>query len=440
MKNKQKLFIGILLILVASLFIILILKKTGYTFIDHAMTESSETEPVETVTLSNGQLMGIIQTTESGSIEKDEIRVHFIAVGQGDSMLIESGTGEYVLIDTGPVEAEDILGDYLQNLGVRHFQYVVGTHPHDDHIGNLGMILENYEVDELWIPDIERDQPAYYGAVLAAKNNEVPIVHPLAGTSFEFAGGVIEVLAPNSSSYDELNDYSIVIRYTYGDRHFLFSGDAEEISEDQILEAEADIHAVVLKVGHHGSASSSSIDYIDAIRPEIAVITCGLYNDNGHPHDEILKLFLYGEYHVEGLYRTDLDGDVVITTDGETLEVSVGSDNQQMRADHLGIEIEAIDKYEEYVIIYNSLDTPVDISNWEMYSEKGHQSIRIPEGVVLDSDDRYSIGGYGAANDMDLIGEEENGGIWSNSKQDDGILYDASGNLIDVYVDSSIDE
>jgi len=441
MKKKSKLTMGILLVLVASFLIFLAFKQDN--IFNNAM-QSDDTSSAINVGYSNLENTVTILPTkqvESGnlsSLKTDEIRVHFIDVGQGDCVLIESGLGDYMLIDVGPVEAEDKLKSYLDHLGVKSFVYVVGTHPHDDHIGNLGMIINNYDVAELWMPDVERNHLAYYGAIEAAQENLVPLVHPIAGSNYVFAGGTIEVLAPNSNTYDDMNDYSIVIRYTYGERSFLFSGDAEAYSESEILEAEYQLSSDVLKVAHHGSSSSSSEKYIEAIQPKIAIISCGVGNDSGHPHDEILARLSYGEYPIDGLYRTDLDGDINIVTDGFSLEIEVTTNNQALKASHMGIEIEIIDKQDEYVIIHNSLDTSMDLSDWVIYSEKGHQSIHIPTGVFLEPDGRYIIGGYRSLDQVDLVWEDGDG-IWSNSKEDDGILYDSQGNLIDAYMDSYID-
>lgn len=255
-----------------------------------------------------------------GSSENDGIAVHFIDVGQGDCSLIVCG--EYtVLIDAGERGNEDNVIEYLHNYGVDELDYVVATHPHSDHVGSLDEVIEAFKVKNVIMPRLtEVNTPSnfiYSDLLKAVKASKTKVVAAKAGSEYALGDAVMTVLGPVNQS-ENLNNMSVVVRVDYGESSFLFQGDAEIDEENDILETGADIDCDVLKVGHHGSYTSSSANYLKKVTPEIAVISCGVDNDYDHPHDKPLKRI---KKHTEEIYRTDLCSDIVITSDGEKYEI-----------------------------------------------------------------------------------------------------------------------
>lgn len=268
----------------------------------------------------SGELSGSSESESTPAMADlaDTVRVHFIDVGQGDSMLIE-GDGQAVLIDAGENDKGEIVTAYLKGAGVEQLDIAVGTHPHSDHIGGLDVVIENIPVTEVWMPELPdsivpttRTYEDLLDAIDAADTQDY-IVGP--GDSAQICGGTLEVLGP-VASYTDLNDMSLVIRFTYGEKSFLFTGDMEKTAEADLLAAGTDLDADVLKMGHHGSSTSSGSAFVDAVSPDIYVIEVGEGNDYGHPHKETLALL---EERSAEVWRTDLNGHIVMTTDGKTI-------------------------------------------------------------------------------------------------------------------------
>lgn len=249
------------------------------------------------------------------------VRVHFIDVGQGDSILIENGE-ESFLIDAGENDKGDEVLAYLNTLGIEKLDIAVGTHPHSDHIGGLDTVLRSVPAGEVWQPDMPesvipttRTYEDLLDAIDACGAKDY-IVGP--GDAVDLCGGRFEVLGP-VALYEDLNDASLVIKFTYGDMSFLFTGDMEKPAEADLLASGADVKADVLKMGHHGSSTSTGAAFADAVDAGYYVIQCGAGNDYGHPHREI-KAFL--EEEGDPYWRTDEDGSIVMTCDGKSVTVS----------------------------------------------------------------------------------------------------------------------
>lgn len=245
-----------------------------------------------------------------------ELSIQFINVGQADAALI-SCDGEYMLVDGGNAPDSNIIYTVLTRNGTGDLKYVIGTHAHEDHIGGLPGAFQAASVETVLCPVMEYDSKAFRNFKDCADQCG-GIVVPSVGDTYTLGGASFQILAVNDVPNDT-NNTSIVFKLTYGNTSFLFTGDAEREVEEQILDAGFDISADVLKVGHHGSSSSTSYPFLREVMPTYAVISCEIGNSYGHPHDETLsKLRDAGVT----LYRTDLQGDIFCTSDGENISFS----------------------------------------------------------------------------------------------------------------------
>ncbi len=244
--------------------------------------------------------------------------VSFIDVGQGDCSLI-SCNGVNVLVDGGEAEYAEKVISYLDELGIEYLDCYVMTHPHSDHIGASSKIIDEISIGQVFTTYFsEFNIPTtrtYEKALTSLSDSDAEVVFVEAGDSFTYGDLLIEIVAPIEET-SEYNDMSIVFTASYKDTKVLFTGDTTETVEKQILENGYDVEADVLKVAHHGSTTSSSEAFIDAVSPYIAVISCGEGNSYGHPHDEIIDLLQYKEikYH-----RTDEGGTIVYYGDGKNM-------------------------------------------------------------------------------------------------------------------------
>lgn len=245
--------------------------------------------------------------------------MHFIDVGQGDSILIQFPDDQTMLVDAGPNEAGSAVVSYLQKEGIRRIDYLVGTHPHADHIGGMDEVVRAFEIGKVYMPRVTSNTASFESLLRALKAKGLRITPARAGvTVIEQEGLRVEFLAPSGSRYEDLNDWSAVLKVSYGSMSFLLTGDAEAGSEREMLSAGTDLKADVLKVGHHGSSSSTTTAFLRAVSPDYAVICVGAGNDYGHPHRETLDKLAAAGVRV---YRTDRDGTVVFVSDGKTLSV-----------------------------------------------------------------------------------------------------------------------
>ena len=251
----------------------------------------------------------------------EKLSVHYIDVGQGDSIYITSG-GEGMLIDCGESGETDRVISYLENMGVSKIDYVVGTHPHSDHMGGMSKIVEYFDIGEMIIPNIDdSDTPTtkYFEKFLTAcAEKGLSITTAKLGRKIELGDAELEIIAPNSDDYSNVNNYSVGFIMHHGENSFIFTGDAEKLAEDEMLEKGLLEDIDVYKAGHHGSDTSSSEDFLNVIKPDYAVISCGEGNSYGHPNDitiENLSKF------TDNIYRTDLCGTIVFESDGRELTV-----------------------------------------------------------------------------------------------------------------------
>lgn len=249
--------------------------------------------------------------------ELENIKIHYIDVGQGDSELIQIGD-KNILIDAGTSDKKAL--DYLKALGIKKIDYAISTHPHEDHIGSMDDVIKAFDIGTLYGPKATTTTKTFENMVNALKEKKIKMTVPKVGEEITIGKATLTFLAPNSEKYEDLNNYSIVVKLKYGNNSFIFMGDAEDVSEGEILQKRLDVQADVLKVGHHGSYSSTTQGFLDKVNPKYAVISCEKENDYGHPHKETLAKLNSKNINV---FRTDLNGTIIATSNGKEISFNV---------------------------------------------------------------------------------------------------------------------
>lgn len=256
---------------------------------------------------------------ETKTPEKEELSgdftIYFIDVGQADSALVECD-GKYMLIDGGGKDSSQRLYSFLKKRDIKFLDYVIGTHAHEDHIGGIPGALSFAGAGKVYCSVEEYDTKAFNDFLKAVDGKKLKPIKPKAGDTFELGDAEVKILGPVNFKTDDQNDLSIVLKITYGDTSFLFMADAGRNTEQDILNKEYDIKCDVLKVGHHGSEYSTTYPFLNDVLPKYAVISVGKNNDYGHPTDAVLSKLRDADVTV---YRTDLNGDIICTSDGKTV-------------------------------------------------------------------------------------------------------------------------
>ncbi len=302
-------------------------------FMSHNLSREADTPTSEKSGNSSPQLIvsadDSSEKTKPKPVERSGLEIRYLDVGQGDCSLILLPDGKNVLIDAGPDSSADYVVEYLKNEKIEKIDYLIATHPHEDHIGGMDEVINNFEIGRVYAPkieesdestDVSNEQPAavttktYENFLNAVSAKGLKIINGKSGTHIYFSLSLtIDIIAPNSTYYSDINNYSLVVQMKYAQHRFLFMGDAENYSEQEILEGDYDIKANVIKIGHHGSYSASSNAFIEKVDPDYAIISCGKDNQYGHPHAETLKTLEKNEVNV---LRTDLKGTIAVKSDG----------------------------------------------------------------------------------------------------------------------------
>ncbi len=273
-------------------------------------------------------------TTEMPESAK-KFRVYAVDVGQADCYIVYAD-GKSVLIDAGEAETSDKVISALQSLGITQPDYIIATHPHADHIGGMADVISEMGYGKLIVPKLPDDMvpttSCYEKMLKAVSEKGLKMTAAKAGyvydiTEIDGQTVTMTVIAPTENAeYSDLNNYSVVVRIDYGSVSWLFTGDLSEEGESDILASGADIDVTALKVGHHGSRSASSEEFLAAVTPRLCLISCGSGNSYGHPTDEALSRL---EEYTDKIYRTDINGTVVVYSDGSKLYVSCESSTEE---------------------------------------------------------------------------------------------------------------
>ena len=248
--------------------------------------------------------------------ENAPLQVHFIDVGQALSVLVECD-GQFMLYDGGNVDDGSLVVSYLQQQGVEELQYVFCSHAHEDHVGGLAAALAYFPAHHVYAPVTEADTKCFRDFVKYTQRQGLSVEVPAAGTVWQLGSATITQLGP-VAQYSDTNDTSLVLRLDYGSTSFLLTGDMEADAERDLVNTGANLKADVLQVGHHGSSTSTSYIFLNSVLPEMGVISCGVNNKYGHPHEETLSILRDAGVDV---YRTDLLGTITIGSDGRNYTV-----------------------------------------------------------------------------------------------------------------------
>lgn len=254
----------------------------------------------------------------SGDNIEDNLLIHFIDVGQGDSTLIVFPNNEVALIDAGTRAGRKEVVNYIKDQNIRKIDYLIGTHPHEDHIGGLPEVIRNFEIGKVYLPNKTNNTAIFEELLDEIKNHNLKITEGTSGVriigneDLEFM-----ILAP-SIEYESINDSSIVTKISYNNFSAIITGDAEKESEGNMVKEGYNLKANILRVGHHGSSTSSTKDFLDKVQPTYSVISLGNDNSYGHPHRETIESL---EDMDSIILRTDLLGTIVFKTDGNKIEL-----------------------------------------------------------------------------------------------------------------------
>lgn len=293
MKRKKKL---------VSSFIILIIVGIFYLFQNYPTNEVSKN--------INKRINEVPVTSE------ERLEVTFIDVGQADSILLEN-EGHYMLVDAGNNEDGPKLVNYLKNQNIHQFDYVIGTHPHEDHIGGLDNIIEGFDINTFYMPDVITTTKTFEDVLDALGEKNMTLSIPKTNATFKLGDATVKVLYVGTEDESDLNDTSIVLKVTYQNVSFLLTGDASTKVEEKLNPA--DLESTVLKVGHHGSSTATNEKFLNTVNPKYAIISVGENNQYEHPHTTVLNTLAA---HNITTYRTDQDGTIKVITDGTNIEIN----------------------------------------------------------------------------------------------------------------------
>jgi competence protein ComEC len=243
------------------------------------------------------------------------LNVHFIEVGDADCILIEQGNSS-MLIDAGNNDDSTMINEYISKLGINKLDILVGTHFDEDHIGAMDSVIENFDIGKIYLPKSEMTNHDFEDVMIAVQKKGLQISEPIPDETFKIGDSTCTILAPVSMGYEKSNNYSIVIKLKSGSTSFLFTGDAEKISEQEMMRRGFDLTADVLKLGHHGSISSTSKEFLERVNPKYAILMVGRDNKYYHPHKRIMERLKAMGIKV---YRTDENGTIIAVSDGSQI-------------------------------------------------------------------------------------------------------------------------
>lgn len=307
-KNKSTLY-GLLVILIIAI-VTIAGDKIKADNINNLVDQVASNDEIENV------VKDMSSTDNVDIVDGESIVIHYLDVGQADSVLIQSD-GNNMLIDAGTNDMGKTVVKDLQDYGVQKIDYLIGTHPHEDHIGGMDDVINNFDIGTIYMPKVQTNTNTFEDVLDAISNKGLKITSPEVGYKFMLGNAVCEIMSCGVGSNSETNNLnlaSIVIRMTYGEQSFLFMGDAEEENEGARNWPQTN----VIKIGHHGSNTSTSQNFLEQVKPQVAIISVGKANKYGHPKQTTLDKLYNMQVKV---YRTDENGTITIICDGKNNDI-----------------------------------------------------------------------------------------------------------------------
>lgn len=335
----------------------------------------------------------------------ENLTVNFLDVGQGDSILLEYN-GKTMLIDAGEQDQGSEVSAYLRGHNISSLDYVVATHPHSDHIGGMDEILNEFQVHHFIDSGFPHSSKTYENMLTIIDKNIIPFEVAKRGEEIEFDPAIeVKVLNPGSEYSDELNENSVVLKVSYGEVSFLFMGDAGLETEEKLMDAGYDMDSEILKAGHHASRSGSGEIFVSLVNPEISIIEVGAGNNYGHPHAEVRERL----QKTSRVFRTDLDGTIVVTTDGSTYAVSaqkssseeekeaiIKTESKEVKSENGNEEIGLEDTESEESVIQGSAEPTIYVSDlslqdeWVELTNRGFSPVSLDNWKIEDKGSKHT--------------------------------------------------
>ena len=310
----KKIQLAAIALVVVALLAAVVMVNEYSVFPSNSANNPSTNSPMPTGTATGSPTPTATQDVSGHSL----LQIIFFDVGQADSILLK--TEDYaMLIDAGNIGQDKLMLDYLSEYGVTKLDYLVATHPHADHIGAMSAVVKAMDsIGEVIMPDKPHTTVTYKNLIKAIDEKNIPITLAEVGQVFNMGNVNIQIIAPDNTDYTDLNEVSVVLRVTFGETVFLFTGDAGTKSENAQLASGLSLKVDVLKVGHHGSRTSTTQKYLDAVSPQYAIISCGTDNSYGHPHSETMTRLNRKNITI---YRTDEMGTIIFVSDGKNITI-----------------------------------------------------------------------------------------------------------------------
>lgn len=400
----------------------------------------------ESKTDTSEQTQNETQPIKNSSSPSENFIVHYIDVGQAEAVYINYEDID-IVIDGGNNNDEQLMVDYLKNQNVDDIEYLIATHSHEDHIGGLDAIINAFEIETIILSPDPNTTKTYSDFIDAVNNSNALVIDDVTAIYYFNDYFYLETFECGDD-YSNHNNQSVITKLTFYDTTFLFTGDAEKEVEDVLVsEFASKLDSDVFLAGHHGSNTSNTNSFLDLITPNLIIISAGLDNSYGHPHDEIIERF-YG--YTDNVYCTIENGTIIVKSDGTNIfnsasikyslntNTSTNTDTTDIVTPEVidpssnSLSIKALNKIAEYIIIQNTSSSNINMTGWWVLSVQGGQIFNFPNNYIINSNSEVMIGGYESKSIVDLIWEEGRG-IWSNDKDDPAELYDSTGNLIDTY-------